>query len=690
MRPSRTSQLLGAALGAGMLFTAGCSALPDNAELTAGNLRLVAFTSCDEAADQLRSATLNAIDIAGASILNGVQLLHAEPAIADSAQEAAAPALSVDRASPGGHSGTNVHEAGVDEPDLVKTDGNRIVTIHDGVLRVVDAQRRAEIGRLELTDPHPEQAVRGWWQPSDLLLHGDRALVLMHGSWWGGTPVPLPEPLPLPEPMDEPAQSADTTSTDGEVLAEPDAPVSAAAELPPVDLPVVSPVSGPKLVLVDLSTPAPTVVSEYAVDGTLLDARATEQTVRVVVRSTPRLEVQGNFSDQEELLAAQRAVVEEADVTAWLPRYELTTGDTTESGHIDCTAVSHPAEYSGTSMLTVLTFDLTSDSLGDGLPVSVAADGETVYSNGTNLYVASDQRWQIMTTADTIADIDAASGTMIYKFDVSQSGKPRYVGAGAVDGWLLNQYAMSEWEGHLRVATTTGQTWGEDPDSESAVYVLAEQDGRLVEVGSVGGLGATERIYAVRYAGPVAYLVTFRETDPLYTVDLSDPTAPEVLGELKITGYSSYLHPIGEGRLLGIGQEADEQGRTQGVQISLFDVSDLANPTVLDRFHIPNAHSEAEHDPHAFLWWPQQQLLVVPISTWDSHTPEFGALALRVDGTTLTELDLLIQPTLGTNSYPHTINRVLVTDDTLWTLSHAGLQANALSTLNQIAWIPFT
>src|SRR5690606_38928783 len=324
-----------------------------------------------------------------------------------------------------------------------------------------------------------------------------------------------------------------------------------------------------------------------------------------------------------------------------------------------------------------------------GLPVSIVADGDTVYSNGTSLYVASDQRWRVMT--DEAGSYDR---TAIYKFDVSAPGKPRYVGAGEVDGWLLNQYAMSEWDGFLRVATTSGDAWGEAANSESAVYVLAERDNRLVEVGAVTGLGVTERIYSVRYVGPIAFLVTFRQIDPLYTVDLSDPTAPKVLGELKVTGYSSYLHPIGEDRLLGIGQEADEEGRTLGTQVSLYDVSDLTNPTVLDRFHVPHAVSDAEHDPHAVLWWSEQQLLVVPIMAWGAgegrDLPEMGALALRIQGNTLTELALVSHPALGHDQPSATINRALVVGDTLWTVSSAGLQANALSTFHQVAWIPFT
>ena len=126
----------------------------------------------------------------------------------------------------------------------------------------------------------------------------------------------------------------------------------------------------------------------------------------------------------------------------------------------------------------------------------------------------------------------------------------------------------------------------------------------------MGGLGRDERIYSVRFIGPVGYVVTFRQTDPLYTLDLSDPAAPKVTGELKITGYSAYLHPAGEGRLIGIGQEASEQGRVQGMQVSLFDVSDLSRPNRLAQYHVTHASSEAEFDPHAFLYWPADQLLV--------------------------------------------------------------------------------
>src|SRR5690606_17502076 len=172
-----------------------------------------------------------------------------------------------------------------------------------------------------------------------------------------------------------------------------------------------------------------------------------------------------------------------------------------------------------------------------------------------------------------------------------------------------------EWDGHLRVATTVEQPSRGEPRSESTVYVLRQRGETLVETGSVGGLGKGERIYAVRFVGSVGYVVTFRQTDPLYTVDLSDPTAPTVLGELKVAGYSAYLHPAGDGRLIGVGQEATEQGRIQGTQVSLFDVGDLARPSRIAQYHVRYGHSEAEFDPHAFLYWPRTGLLVVPLMT---------------------------------------------------------------------------
>jgi len=146
-------------------------------------------------------------------------------------------------------------------------------------------------------------------------------------------------------------------------------------------------------------------------------------------------------------------------------------------------------------------------------------------------------------------------------------------------------------------------------------------------------MGRGERIFAVRYVGDVAYVVTFRQTDPFYTVDLSDPTDPRVRGELKITGYSGYLHPVGPDRILGIGQEATDEGRTTGTKVTLFDVSDLDAPVDLATWSPGGGHSGAEWDHHAFLWWDGRAVL--PFEDW--RNDEHGAVVLRVSDSDITE-----------------------------------------------------
>ena len=163
------------------------------------------------------------------------------------------------------------------------------------------------------------------------------------------------------------------------------------------------------------------------------------------------------------------------------------------------------------------------------------------------------------------------------------------------------------------VSTDTPAWWSENGgDSESYLTTLRQSNGALTQVGRIGGLGKGERVYAVRFVGNTGYVVTFRQIDPLYTVDLTDPEQPRVLGELKISGYSAYLHPIGDDLLLGIGQEADDAGHPLGTQISIFDVSDLKNPKLLSRAPLGQGWSEAESDHHAFLFWPKTGLVVVP------------------------------------------------------------------------------
>jgi hypothetical protein len=660
-RPRRTAIVAGATLVAGLVLLSGCTGDPPPTQfrdraVPLGALRLVAFNSCDDALARLKAAAKESVGPYGFGGGTAIDMAAgAENAgVAPRAAAKAADASTARQPGEPNYSGTNTHEAGVDEPDLVKTDGRRIVTVNRGILYVVDPAARAVTAQLDLRrdDQDPIQ-----WAGSDLLLQGDRALVLIREGYAmrGG-------PGPIAEGMGKPA-------------------------VPQTD-------EGPRLLLVDLAG-EPQVLSEYRVDGGLVDARQVGATARVVIRSWPRLEFpyRDNRSDTQRT-ADNRAIIDRSGIDDWLPRYTVTTDHGTRSGRVACDQISRPATYSGAAMLTVLTFDLAAPALTDGDPVTVMADGDTVYSNGPSLYIANDQRWRVMPTVTRGGGPRGEEPvTEIYKFDTATQGRPRYAAAGSVRGWLINQYAMSEWDGYLRVATTSDQPWDAGARSSSSVSVLRQSGDRLTEVGRVGGLGRGERIFSVRFAGTVGYVVTFRQTDPLYTLDLADPGAPKVAGELKITGYSAYLHPLDADRLIGLGQEATTQGQVRGAQVSLFDVSDLNRPDRLARFHVRYGQSEAEYDPHAFLWWAPARLLVLPLTAYDvvatRKAPTAGVLLLRVGQDSLTEVGMIEHsPTVSGPYAGGMVRRSLVVDGVLWTVSDAGLKATSMSTLKTLAWLP--
>jgi uncharacterized secreted protein with C-terminal beta-propeller domain len=248
---------------------------------------------------------------------------------------------------------------------------------------------------------------------------------------------------------------------------------------------------------------------------------------------------------------------------------------------------------------------------------------------------------------------------------------------------------MSDHDGALRVASTDSPLWWDGPpqrESESFVTVLEEHEGRLDQVGRVGGLGLGERIYAVRFVGDAGYVVTFRQVDPLYTLELSDPAHPRVAGELKLRGYSAYLHPIEPDLLLGVGQDATDQGGTLGTQLSLFDVSDPSSPVRLHQHAIESAYSDVEYDHHAFLWWAPSKLAILPLSTWSGSEPFAGAVGFRV-GRSI-GIDEIGRASHA-NGYAGQISRSLVVKGRLFTLSESGVEMNSLETLARLAWVPF-
>jgi beta propeller domain-containing protein len=192
----------------------------------------------------------------------------------------------------------------------------------------------------------------------------------------------------------------------------------------------------------------------------------------------------------------------------------------------------------------------------------------------------------------------------------------------------------------------------------------------------------------VRFIGDDGYVVTFRQTDPLYTLDVGTPTAPKVLGELKILGYSAYLHPVGEGLLLGVGQDATPEGRRLGTQLSLFDVADLRNPVRLHHQTLTaGSSSEVEYDHLAFMYWPATGLTVIPVESWLGSRPFVGAAGFRVSRGGIAALGNLTHPVA--EPWMGQIRRSLVVGERVFTVSDSGILASPIDTLRGGAWIPF-
>lgn len=621
-------------------------------------------------------------------------------AFGQATDEAAAPS---DGGGDGGESGTNVQVAGVDEADLVKTDGQRLVAIAQGAVVVVDVtgDQPRLLGRW---------AVQGAGSPVDLLLHGDRLLVLSHGA---EAVRPTPEDVPAEPDTAEPA-AGDAAAPDAS--SRPVAPPG--PDEPVTDIPQPSPTHGSVLELTTLDIADPTriaVVSRLQVDGDLIAARLVDDVARIVVRSQPVAlrfvhPGVGGLRGEQEALEANREVVRRSTAAQWLPWYvhHDAQGTRTEGPLLDCSAVHAPPIFSGFGAVSVLTVGLA-DAAMPRDATAVLAGAQHAHADGERLHVAT-TRWidpQRLPAEDLRRSLEQWT-TEIHAFDTTDRRHTRYVGSGQVDGHLLDQWAMDRHDGHLRVASTRGAPF--DATSESAVTVLAERAGALVEVGEVAGMGIGERIYAVRFIGDVGYVVTFRQVDPLYTLDLRDPADPRVVGELKILGYSAYLHPVGDGLVLGVGQDADERGTTTGTQLSLFDVADPAAPVRLHQVTLPGGTSEVEHDHRAFLHWAETGLTVVPVQQWrwdeaagteGSFVGAYGYVADREGG--IRELGRLAHERAAPSGHTDPsgtempepvggqapIRRSLVVGDRLLTVSERGVMTSGLDDLRERGWLGF-
>jgi beta propeller domain-containing protein len=485
----------------------------------------------------------------------------AAPAVAAADSGASAPPVANEAPT---YSGTNTQEVGVDEGDIVETDGTHVfVASQDGV-RIVDVAGSQVTAKLDAPDGSHQ-----------LLLDGTRLLVTT-----------------------QPYTGIDTV----------------------VSLYDVSDVS------------SPTLLHRSHLEGRLIAARAIDGTARLVLTSAlasrlPFVHPDQFGLDEGRALERNKQIISQSTIDDWMPRSFVEAGDGSFgeiSSTLDCSTVAAPSEFAGLGMSWIASIDLRGDGQSIG-SAGIISNGDTVYASPTSIYLAT-VPWDWYQPLDGVAPSQTPPPTLIHKFSLGEGGTASYIASGEVPGQLLNQFSMSEHEGDLRVATTTNN-WSGEQAPTSAVRVLRADGDELVQIGVVDGLGKTEQIYAVRFLGTQGYVVTFRQTDPLYVIDLSDPTAPAVTGELKIPGYSAYLHPVGDGLLLGVGQDASDTGRVQGTQLSLFDVHDPANPQRLSTLPI-GGYSEAEWDHHAFLYWPEDGTIVLPVSPgWNDCGPAVDCLA---------------------------------------------------------------
>lgn len=591
--------------------------------------------------------------------------------------EARPPGGELDNPAPGDYSRTNNQEDDVDELDIVKTDGSYIYATHDqsfSILRSWPAETAALESSTDLAA-----------HPHGLFLLDNLAAVLSTAY------VPFEEMMPI--------RSSQTA----------------------------------RLQIFDVTDRAqPVEIRALEIDGYLVDARLIFGHLYLVVSSqvpvpgeafellsrqdielpevdwdAPYDEIMAAMEEARKILAPYVSeVVADLGLDTFLPHvteHAAGMGPDRYWPLLGCTDVYFPNEPTGLNILSVVHFDLGAENIHSSelSANGIVADSWTVYANAETLVVSRSNwwswDWMWMPNSQSMM-------TEIHRFSIDPEGPPfvEYSASGEVEGWLLNQFSMGEYEGYLRVATSDFQWWWEpDPDQEPASRLTVLWDnglGQLAHVGSLDGIAPGEQIYAARFMGPKGFLVTFEQIDPLFTLDLADPANPKILGELKIPGFSAYLHPIGDDHLLGVGLDATEEGVPTGLAVSMFDVSDMSEPKLTDKYTITHGSqgwswSEALSDHHAFTY--HRGTLAMPAWIWDKEESFQGLLVFDADpieGIDLRghvdHMDLGSGPAFWFGS--PWMRRSIVIEDALFSLSNRGVKASRLFDPDvTLATVPF-
>lgn len=466
----------------------------------------------------------------------------------------------------GDHSSTNNQVEGIDEGDIVQTDGDYLYSISESRVMISDIRdpENMELAAVLKLD--------GETYPEELFLSGDTLVVI--------------------------SSRFSLMETEEDVEMESFMPYSG-----------ITAVS-----LYDVTSPEnPELIREFGNEGTFNNARLSDGILHYVSNVFPNywiLEEQPDMELRPRLFdSAQGGELEP------LPYEDLTILPGTMEG----------------SYSVITSISLESPESNEISTKGFLGGNKQLYMNEQHLYLTA----SAFETAegefeDTALWVPQQADTEIFKFSLDGISV-EFIASARVQGSLLNQFSMGEFEGYFRVATTEGVAWAPASEPKNHLFILNEQ---LEQVGSVENLAPGERIYSVRFIGSKAYMVTFRETDPLFAIDVSDPAAPEVLGELKIPGFSNYLHPLDDEHLIGFGYDTkiepvkgggEPRIVTGGMKISLFDVSDMDDPKEADTEIIggPGTYSALQYDHKALFRHEAQSLFGFPVSIYTGDGTEY-------------------------------------------------------------------
>jgi uncharacterized secreted protein with C-terminal beta-propeller domain len=491
---------------------------------------------------------------------------------------------------------TNNQVSGVDEADFVKNDDHFLYVVGNGALRIVKAWPANESSLVSKVDLEGE--------PRKLFVEGDRALVYVSVTKESDTSS---------RPYDYPGYRSPECTYGYDCVPSGDGTTT-------------------KILVFDISDrSAPTKLREIDLSGSLLAARRIGNAVHTVVVDNPKeidgltysLTDTGCKSDDpidvqrqtmidawEALRTKNLQAIADAEVTNLLPTIEENGASAVGA----CSGYFRPKVSEGRSLTSLVSIDI-----GGGAPTTatVISDPGVVYASATGLYMSVPHtKTDEGTWYDSMAEEKQAS--TVHEFRIgSTPALTGYVASGIVKGRVLNQFALDEYDGHLRVATTTSHA--PDPKTHSTLSVLTRSGNALTLSGKVDDIAPTEDIRSVRFDGARGYVVTFKKTDPLFVFDLQNASAPTLTGELQIPGFSTYMHLMDPTHLLTIGYDADDQGSFawfQGVMLQIFDVSDMHNPTLLHKEVIGTrgSSSEALTNHLAFNYFAPKNLLALPMT----------------------------------------------------------------------------